>query len=216
MSLFYLLMKKGKLIIMSRENIIKVFAGVFAVSAIVAGCGRDNFIEPQNTQTTLIAENETANNTVINRKPVKEAPVKPAAVQSASGIDAKTELAGITADTTFGEAIEAIRNSANPPLNIVVQWNDLRDRAGIDRQTPVGTDMIHGISLRKNLEIILQSLSTRQAKLDYTIVDGVIVIATKETLPVKTQTRTYDTTDLSSRPADYYSQPATGSGNTGR
>ena len=79
----------------------------------------------------------------------------------------------------------------------------MRDNARIDRYTPIGVEPISGVSLRKNLEILLASLP---AKLDYTVTDGVIVIATEASLPKNMQRRTYDITDLSSRPADYYTR----------
>ena len=111
-------------------------------------------------------------------------------------LDNRIDLSAITIGTPLGRVIEI------PPLNIVVFWNDLRDNAQIDRYTPVGAEPVSGVSLRKNLEILLASLPV---KLDYTVIDGVIVIATKDSLPKKMLRRTYDITDLTSRPADYYS-----------
>jgi hypothetical protein len=133
-------------------------------------------------------------------------PAEAAAASTGTRLDSRIDLSSITADTPFGRAIEVLRNSTRPPLNIAVLWNDLRDNAGIDPQTPVGSDIVPGVSLRKNLEIMLVSLSTRQTKVDYAIIDGVVVIATKGSLPKKTVLRVYDITDLSSRPADYYSE----------
>jgi hypothetical protein len=118
-------------------------------------------------------------------------------------IDDKAELEGITADTQFSRAIDIVRNSTRPPINIVVLWNDLRDKAGIEMQTPIGVDAVKGISIRKNLEIILRSLSTREIKIDYAVVDGVVVIGTKDSLPKNMKLRTYDITDLTGKPADY-------------
>jgi hypothetical protein len=76
---------------------------------------------------------------------------------------------------------------------------------------------VSGVSLRKNIEILLASLSAGRAQLDYSVVDGVVVIATKDSLPKKMLHRAYDITDLSSRPADYYSQTGvTGSATSDR
>lgn len=129
-----------------------------------------------------------------------------AAASTDTRLDSRIDLSSIKADTPFGRAIEVLRNSTRQPINIVVFWNDLRDNAGIDRHTPVGAELIPGVSLRKNLEILLASLSAGRAKLDYAVVDSVVVIATKDSLPKKMLRHTYDITDLSARPADYYSE----------
>jgi hypothetical protein len=150
------------------------------------------------------------------QEPVAVTSTQPANT-SVTQFESRSDLTGLTSDTPFGRAIEVMRNCTRPPLNIVVFWNDLRDNAGIDTQTPIGVDLVRGISLRKNLEIMLTSLSTRQTKIDYTIIDGVIVIATKNSLPKNMQLRSYDITDLASRPADYHSESSnTGAANQGR
>jgi hypothetical protein len=188
------------------------FAGV----VFVGGCGNERIgtatlVIPEYRQTDIfIPADACSAQTALpqtKREQVEAISAQPAAA-SGTHIDSRADLSGITADTPFGLAIEIMRNSTSPPLNIAVLWNDLRDNAGIDTQLPVGVDIVRGISLRKNLEIILTSLSTRQTKIDYTVIDGVIVIGTKESLPRQRQLRTYDITDLSSRPADYYSAPA--------
>ena len=82
---------------------------------------------------------------------------------------------------------------------------ELKLNAGIDRHTPVGFEPPSDVSLRTNLELMLTSVSAGVADLGYSITDGVIVIATKDALPKRFQTRIYDITDLSSSSADYYS-----------
>jgi hypothetical protein len=104
----------------------------------------------------------------------------------------------------FGEAIDILRYSTSPPLNILVLWRDLADRADIDRTTPIGMDGVSGIPLRQHLELLLLSVSAGSAaKLGYVVNHGVIIIATTESLPNKAKTRVYDITDLVSEPANY-------------
>jgi hypothetical protein len=204
---------------------VKLVVGVLlaATSVVfITGCSQERIesagcVGPQYSQTDIFVPADVCSQQVTSpampRPPSKPesagtAPTPPAGTAASSSVtqlDRRTDLSGITAYTPFGRAIEVLRNSTRPPLNIVVFWNDLRDNAGIDQHTPVGIDIVPGASLRKNLEIILVSLSTRQTKVDYTIIDGVVVIATKDSLPKKMLLRTYDITDLSSRPADYYS-----------
>lgn len=55
------------------------------------------------------------------------------------------------------------------------------------------------------------SVSARAlAKVDYCVEDGVIIIATKDSLPVRMKTRIYDITDLVSAPANYFTMPRLG------
>lgn len=203
---------------MARVIWIKFASSAFLVIEIVvfaAGCGQKQSsqavrVQPQYRTAARPAPadagpgqaTETQSSmTAVQQENLGDSSTPPAAL-TGTRLDSRIDLSGITIGTPFGQAIEILRNSTHPPLNIVVFWNDLRDNALIDRNTPVGAEPISGVSLRKNLEILLASLS---AKLDYTVTDGVIVIATKEALPKKMQRRTYDITDLSSRPADYYS-----------
>ncbi len=104
----------------------------------------------------------------------------------------------------FGEAIDILRYSTNPPLNIVVLWRNLSEKADIDKTTPIGMDGVSGIPLGKHLELLLLSVSAgSSAKLGYVVDKGLIIIATTESLPKKVQTRVYDITDLVAEPANY-------------
>ena len=135
----------------------------------------------------------------------------PAAVLAAAAPPtAKASLATLTRDTTFGEAIDAMRNATTPPLNIVVLWRQIGDGADIHRETPIGFDSIPGLRLRQVLEILLSSVSAGSAaRLGYTVDSGVIIIATVDALPVrKSVPRVYDVTDLVAEPS-YAPSPGT-------
>jgi|GEM_PF-1718714 len=124
---------------------------------------------------------------------------------------AKTvSLSGLTPDMPFGEAIDIFRNSTEPPLNIVVFWRDLEENSDVDKYTPIGIEPLSGVSLGKNLELILMSVSSDPGKLGYAVEKGVIIIATKDSLPTKMISRIYDVTDLASVPANYFSPGLTG------
>jgi beta-lactamase regulating signal transducer with metallopeptidase domain len=88
---------------------------------------------------------------------------------------------------SFSDAIEVLKNSVEPPLNIVVMWQDLYDNADIERDTKINVDRMSAVSLQVALKLLLRSVSGF-AKLDYALEDGVIVIATEAALPEKTGT----------------------------
>lgn len=114
-------------------------------------------------------------------------------------------LSGLTPGMPFGEAIDIFRNSTEPPLNIVVFWRDLEENSDVDRYTPIDMEPLSGVSLGKNLELILMSVSADPKSLSYVVENGVIIIATENSLPVKMRSRVYDVTDLVSAPANYFS-----------
>lgn len=116
-----------------------------------------------------------------------------------------------TPDMSFSEAIDILRNSTRPPLNIVVLWKDLESNADIYRDTPIGMDGVSKVPLRTHLKLLLMSVSGGGVeKLRYVVEDGVIIIATQGSLPKKKVARIYDITDLVAAPANYRFMPGLG------
>ena len=115
------------------------------------------------------------------------------------------DLSPFSVEMSFGDAIEVLKYSVEPPLNIVVLWRDLYDNADIDRTTPINMDAISAVPLGTALKLLLKSVSGRFAELDYVIKDGLVIIATKQTLPEisKMKTQFYDTGTLLGEKADY-------------
>lgn len=113
------------------------------------------------------------------------------------------DLSALTYHTTFSEAIDILRNSTEPPLKIVVLWKDLSENAYVEPDTPIKIDGVSGIRLRTGLEIVLRSVYSGFAELGYLVKGGVIIIATKESLPDRMVTRVYDISYLLSRPARF-------------
>lgn len=115
-------------------------------------------------------------------------------------------LSALTPDMSFSEAIDILSNSTEPRLNIVVLWRNL-ENADIYRETPIGMNCVSGIQLENSLRLLLDSISINSPeKLGYVVDDRVIIISTKNSLPVKMTTKVYDISDLTNRPADYYSE----------
>jgi protein involved in polysaccharide export with SLBB domain/beta-lactamase regulating signal transducer with metallopeptidase domain len=73
----------------------------------------------------------------------------------------------------LSDAIDFIRDVTN--ANIVVAWNAI-EGSGLGRNTPV-TVRVHNVSVGKGLELVLDSASTTQIKLRYTVDENVIRIA---------------------------------------
>ena len=142
------------------------------------------------------------------RKPEEAIGQEPADVAVFKQLDEIVDLSELTPEMPFSEAIGELKNSVEPPLNIVVLWRDLYDNADIDQTTPINMDAISAIPVGRALELLLESVSGGFADLRYAVEYGVIKIATVESLAVKMKTFVYDVTDLIARPADYYAPPS--------
>ncbi len=103
---------------------------------------------------------------------------------------------GFHPEMSFAEAIDRIRHSVEPPLNVAVLWRDLYDNTDIDRLSPINMDDVSGVSVKAALKLLLASVSGSSDQLGYVIQDGVIIIATVESLPNRFHTRVYDISDL--------------------
>ena len=117
----------------------------------------------------------------------------------------KRTPASFTREMPFSEAIDILKNSTTPPLNIVVLWKEIGENAGVYRETPIGIDGVPGLRAGQYLELLLLSLSgSASAKLGYTVKDNVITIGTTGSLRApKRVTRVYDVSDLVAEPARY-------------
>lgn len=124
-------------------------------------------------------------------------------------LETPVDLSNLTPDTLLSDAIDIIKNSVDPPLKIVVRWNDLEEYAGIDREMVIGMQGLSGIPVGKGLKELLDSIPGGVTKIDYAVDDGIIIVATKESLPNKLVTQVYDITDLIGAPANYSSQLGT-------
>lgn len=113
-------------------------------------------------------------------------------------------LTSLTRQTPVSEAIGILRNSATPPLKIIVLWRPLNS-AGVYGTTPIGIDGIAGLRASQVLDLLVLSLSAgASAKVGYVVDKGVITISTTETLPApKAVARIYDISDLVAPPARY-------------
>jgi len=93
------------------------------------------------------------------------------------------DLSDLTTSMSFADVLELLGNSVDPPLQIQPNWKDLLENAEVEQTTPAGMDPLTGIKLRKALEILLDGVSGDFAELKYAVDEGVILIATVDSLP---------------------------------
>ncbi len=92
----------------------------------------------------------------------------------------EADLTALNSNMPLADAIERLRSAANPPLRIVVLWNDLKGNR-IDQATPIGMDGINPVRLETALKLLVKAVGS-SCNLDYVIDDGAITIASRQTL----------------------------------
>ncbi|MEN6335687.1 MAG: hypothetical protein ABFE01_15660 [Phycisphaerales bacterium] len=149
---------------------------------------------------------------IIEKKTRKAEPpfqLDPSNTKIYEQLDQEVDLSAITQTTPAGQAFEILRNSVNPPLNIVVLWRDLQENAQVDASSPVEFDGPANTRLGTALDNMVGALTDPLAtddsyKVDYVVNRGVITVATRYGLPEKKmETKVYDVSDLVSPPANY-------------
>ena len=113
------------------------------------------------------------------------------------------DLTSFYEDMTFGEAIEILANSMEPRVTIVVLWSDLDMNAFVDRNTPINLRIPSPVRARLGLNLLLSSVAGGLADISYVVTDGVIRVATAESLPDKLIVRRYDIRELMSPSAEF-------------
>ncbi|MBL7153097.1 MAG: PmoA family protein [Phycisphaerae bacterium] len=134
----------------------------------------------------------------LNFVPPKKTPARPRpTVKSLDGqLRRSTDFSHWTRHTTFGQAIDDVKNSVDPPLRLIVLWRDLYENAAIDQQTEIAMDGISGVPLGVALKSLLMAVTGNPGQLGYVVDGGVITVATKDSLREKWRTRVYDVGDL--------------------
>jgi len=90
------------------------------------------------------------------------------------------DLSMLSPEMPFSEAIEELRNSVEPPLQIAVMWRELLDNADIEPSTPIDLDSLPHVQVKTALEIVLKAISGGFAELTYRIKGNVIIVGTME------------------------------------
>ncbi|MFH1614612.1 MAG: hypothetical protein ABIG61_05980 [Planctomycetota bacterium] len=126
----------------------------------------------------------------------------------------KVDLSAWNPQMPLYEAIEILRYSAGPRLNIVVLWGRLERDTLISRDTPIGLNGFGNIELAAALKLLLTSVST-DGELGYYVDYGMIIIAPADLVRRKANLRCiYNIDDLLVLENDNLSEWRTGGVNT--
>jgi hypothetical protein len=126
-------------------------------------------------------------------QPKREVELDPQDARVHEQLDTVVDLSALSPEMPLREAIEIVKTSVEPPLNIVVFWEDLLDNADIKPTTAIGMDGLVGVRLGVGLDRLLDAVGGGLCDLDYVVDNGVVTAATVDSLPKKSmETRVYD------------------------
>jgi len=141
------------------------------------------------------------------RQPEKPFSLDPANEAVYAQLEQEVDLSQLTPTTAVDAAIDMLRKSVTPPLNIVVLWRDLQVNVLIEPTAPVSMDGAPKIKLGTALENLVKAISDPaypENPVDFVVNKGVVTIATTAGLPAKKmETKVYDISDLVGQPASY-------------
>jgi hypothetical protein len=106
----------------------------------------------------------------------------PGAVRIRKQLDADVDLSSLTPQTPLKEAIDVLRKSVEPPLNIVVLWNDLANHVSVTPTSPINISGMPKVRLGNMLDLLVKGFIPGSAKPMWKIQDDTIVIGTTVTL----------------------------------
>jgi hypothetical protein len=95
-------------------------------------------------------------------------------------LDTIVDLSALNPQMPLKDAIEVLRKSVDPPLNIVVLWNDLSMHLSVEPTTPSNIDGMVPVRLGTALDLVVKGIPNRMGKGGPTwkMKDNVIVIGT--------------------------------------
>ncbi|MCU0917508.1 MAG: hypothetical protein MUC88_23530, partial [Planctomycetes bacterium] len=141
------------------------------------------------------------------RKPDEPFQLDPANAIVYQQLDQVVDLSQLTPQTPVSEAIDIMRKTVTPPLNIVVLWRDLQMNVSVEPTTEIGMDGLPNIRLGTALENLVKAISDPaypDNPVDFVVNKGVVTVATLYGLPQKKmETRVYDIADLVGQAANY-------------
>ncbi len=115
------------------------------------------------------------------------------------------DLSRLTEDTTFEEAMDVIANAVDPPLPLVIMWNDISENAFIEKEKLIGMpgQGLRSVMLLTGLERVLEAVGTagELSELAYVVDKGLVTVASKDSLPTEYKAIVYDVAELLSAPA---------------
>lgn len=104
--------------------------------------------------------------------------VDPATVKIREQLDTIVDMSSLEPQMPLADAVETLRKSVDPPLNLVVLWTDLRENLSVEPSTPVNIGGMASVKLETALDLLVKGMSSVNAKPMWKIKGDAIVVAT--------------------------------------
>lgn len=108
------------------------------------------------------------------------APISPESMRIREQLNTIVDISALTPQVPFSEAIEILKRAVEPPLPIVVLWNELQVSCGIDPATPIGMDGPPAVKLETALKTVIAAVTGGLTDISYQIDDDVVIIRDEE------------------------------------
>jgi hypothetical protein len=106
------------------------------------------------------------------------------------------DLSELPPEMHFADALDVLKNTVEPPLNVYVFWRDLYEEADVERTSPIHIDSDAKVPLKMAFNLLLDSVSGGFGDLTYTIANGLIYIGPKQSLRKKVKTSVHGISDV--------------------
>jgi hypothetical protein len=123
----------------------------------------------------------------------------PAVRQVREQLDTIVDVSALQPQTPLAQAVEVLRKSVNPPLNIVVLWRDMLANAHVEPASPINLEGSETTRLATALDLLVKGLSARDARPMWKIQDDTIVIGTAVTLGEPPEMAAWPTVETDAR-----------------
>jgi hypothetical protein len=108
--------------------------------------------------------------------------IPPATIEIRRQLDMYVDLSQLSSQTPLATAIEVLRKSVDPPLNIAVLWRDVQTNLSVEPTSPINVDGSPKIRLGTALDLLAKGLYNGSATAIWRIKGDTIVIGTAATL----------------------------------
>lgn len=201
---------------------------------LLEGMLKKGLIRPQESvsEKQLLTQVPPLNGSFQNHPPSKDIPIpldkrqsKPLYSKAAleKVLSSEIDLSGLDSNASLREALEMIRLSVDPPLPMVIVWNDLQQTLLLDPETPIGVGGLTKIPLKLAIELILSSVSSGAERPVVLQENTVLLIVSSRFAAGRMNPGVYNISELAGIPVfvDEYSSgvqqsPLSNSGGSGR
>ncbi len=121
------------------------------------------------------------------------APLDPINIPLCKQLDVEVDLSGLTPTTALATAIDMLRRSVDPPVNIVVLWRDLHDTLNVEPTSSINMTGPAKVKLGRALETLVKAVSDpvdKTKQVGFRVNKGVIIIGTTTGLTQVSEERT--------------------------